>query len=182
MANSTKDSRNEISLEELLRFKKAERPNQDFWKDFDSELHQRMMQTLVKKDAWHVQIMRGLSGKLAQTAAIAAAAAVMALMVIRPAFVAPGASEPTSPTVAAVEAEKSTAVEETRETPDAALMADADYEIEMLSASTADAENSAVTQDYGLDHIEVASYDSDAYSADMGLPGFTSTGVASLVY
>jgi hypothetical protein len=39
-----------------------------------------------------------------------------------------------------------------------------------------------VTQDFGLDRIDVASYDSSAYSADMALSGFTSVGVASIVY
>jgi hypothetical protein len=181
MANSTKDSRNKISLEELLRFKKAERPDQDFWKDFDSELHQRMMQTLVKKDSWYIQVMRGLSGKLAQTAAITAAAAFLALMVIRPAFVASTSSEQSQPSLANAAIEKPVELEVDDNEFDSALMADADYKIEVLSATVSDGKD-AVTQDYGLDHIEVASYDSDAYSADMAFSGFTSTGVASLVY
>ncbi|HKK18267.1 MAG TPA: hypothetical protein VJ952_06250 [Opitutales bacterium] len=179
MANSTKDSREKVSLEALLRFKRSERPDQEFWKEFDGELHQRMMQTLVKKDPWPVQVLRGLSGKLAQTTAIAAAAAVLGLMAIRPAF--EGLSESSRPALADSSMEKSSLVEATEEDLDENLMAEADYEIEMVFASAGnDAE--LVTPDYGLDHIEVASYDRDAYSADMALGGFTSTGVASLVY
>ena len=182
MANSTKDSRNKVSLEELLRFKKAERPDQDFWKDFDSELHQRMMQTLVKKDPWYTQLIRGLSGKFAQATAISAAAAVLGLMVLRPAFVASDPGEQAAPALAKVELAEPVQGETSTDDLDPALMADADYEIETLSTSSVENEASTVTQDYGLDHIEVASYDRDAYSADMALPGFTSTGVASLVY
>jgi len=183
MANSTKDSRNKVSLEELLRFKKAERPDEDFWKGFDSELHQRMMQTLVKKDPWFVQVMHGLSGKVAQVTAVSAAAAVLAFMVVQPALVtsfAPSGDQD-RPALAHADIGKATAPETSEDKFDPALMAGANYEIEVVSASAAEGKN-AVTQDYGLDHIEVASYDNDAYSADMALSGFTSTGVASLVY
>lgn len=181
MAEPTKDSPNKVSLEELLRFKRAERPDQDFWKEFDSELHHRMMQTLVKKDRWPVQVLRGLSGKVAQTAAIAAAAVVLALMVIRPAFVVSG--EQSQPALASADAQKSDIVATTAEEPGTEPMAEPDYRIEMVSASTVAVDSrSAVTQDYGMDPIDVASYDREAYSADMALTGFTSTGVASLVY
>lgn len=180
MANSTKDSREKVSLEELLRFKRAERPDEAFWDKFDSELHQRMMQTLVKKDPWPVQLLRGLSGKIAQTTAIAAAAAVLALMVVRPAFVVSDYSP--QPPLAEVSIEAPVvAVEEAVSGIDSSLLAEADYEIDVLSVD-ATIEGAAVTQDFGLDHIEVASYDKSAYSADSALAGFASTGVASLVY
>lgn len=179
MAEPTKDSPSKVSLEELLRFKRAERPDQDFWKEFDSELHHRMMQTLVKKDPWPMQLMRGLSGKVAQTSAIAAAAAVLALMVIRPAFVVSG--EQGQPVLADGGVEQPSMVETSEEVLDSHLTAERDYKIEMVSASTADSGNT-VTPDYELDHIEVASYGKEAYAADMTLTGFTSTGVASLVY
>ena len=179
MVKPTKDSHKNVSLEELLRFKRAERPDRQFWKEFDSELHYRMMQTLVKKDPWPVQLMRGLSGKLAQTTAIAAAAAILAVMVIRPAFFA--SDEQSQSALAAVDAQKPVLAEEALEAPGPAMMAEADYKIEVVSASGGEGE-SAVTQDYGLDRINVASYESEAYAADMALSGFTSTGVASLVY
>lgn len=191
MAEPTKDSPNKVSLEELLRFKRAERPDQDFWKEFDSELHHRMMQTLVKKDPWPVQVMRGLSGRIAQTTAIASAAAVLALMVIRPAFfVSEEQGHPAHPSAhagahasahASVGVEESDIVVTAAEDLNSHLTAERDYKIEMVSASTVGNKDS-VTPDYGMDPIDAANYDREAYSADMAFSGFTSTGVASLVY
>lgn len=193
MANSTKDSRSSrssrssVSLEELLRFKRAERPDEAFWEQFDGELHERMMQTLVKKAPWHVQILRGLSGKFAQSTAIAAAAAVLALMVVRPALIAPAdLGEQNQPTLASTSTphmslEATEGAEAAANEIDPSLMAEADYRIEALSASAAGGD-SAVTRDFGLDHLDAARYDRTAYSADMALSGVTSSGVASIVY
>lgn len=186
MAEPIKDSHNNVSLEELLRFKRAERPGEAFWEQFDSELHQRMMQTLVKKDPWFIQILRGLSGKVAQSTAIAAAAAVLALMVIQPALIGPGHKSPIAqsattginPSFAATgETEQEAVPEETGPV----LLAEADYRIESLSAASVEGAG-GVTKDFGLDHLDVASYDRSAYTADMALSGFTSAGVASIVY
>lgn len=186
MAHSTKDSPQTVSLEELLRFKRAERPDQAFWEQFDNELHQRMLQTLVKKDPWYVQLFRGLTGKIAQTTAISAAAALLALMVIRPALVM---SDEQSQLTGAALAEAPTA-HEAQENPEEKTMpqadspvvvAKADYSIESLTASTKEGIN-GVTKEFGLDHIDVASYDRSVYTADMALPSFASTGVASIVY
>ncbi len=184
MANSNKDSRQNVSLEELLRFKRAERPDEAFWQQFDRELHERMMQTLVKKDPWFVQVMRGLTGKIAQTTAIAAAAAVLALMVIRPAFIPTGETSQLGQmahTGAQSSVESVELAESSSEKVEPALMAEADYRIEGISARSV-AGSSRVTQDFGLDNLDVASYDRAAYSADMMLPGLTSAGVASIVY
>lgn len=184
MANSTQDNSNKVSLEELLRFKRAERPDEVFWERFDHELHQRMMQTLVKKDPWYAQIMRGLTGKIAQTTAVAAAAAVLALMVIRPAFIAPAEqSRPSSATLAGIseEVEMPDSAEAALGRVDPVLMAQADYKIDMLTTAAAESSNT-VTPEYGLDHLDMASYDRSAYSADMALSGFTAAGVASIVY
>jgi hypothetical protein len=38
-----------LSVEQLLRFKKAECPDKAFWDDFDSQLHQRLFQTVVER-------------------------------------------------------------------------------------------------------------------------------------
>jgi hypothetical protein len=87
MADTNSAHDKEVKLEELLRLKRAERPSEAFWNTFDRELHQRMLQTLVKKDPWYVQVLNGISGRMAQTAAVGAAAAFLAIMVVRPAFV-----------------------------------------------------------------------------------------------
>lgn len=189
MADSTKDSQHTVKLEELLRFKRAERPDQTFWEQFDQDLHQRMMQTLVKKDPWYVQLFRGLTGKLAQTTAIAAAAAVLALMVIRPALVVPQKQAQFNQAALASSAITTTDPAALEEQPEATtsttvkpvLLAEADYRIDSL-ASTDTEGRAGVTKDFGLDHLDVASYDRTAYTADMALSGFTATGVASIVY
>ena len=179
MSDPTKDSPNKPSLEELLRFKRAERPDEAFWEQFDGELHKRMMQALVKKDPWHVQVLRGLSGKFAQASAVAAASALLAVMVIRPAFITPESLEQSALAQIEIGADENAAAIADR--IDSGDMAEADYEIEMLTATAAD-QNASVTRVFGLDQIEVASYETTAYSADMAFSGATSTGVASLVY
>jgi len=186
---SNNDSQEKVSLEELLRFKRAERPDDAFWNRFDGELHQRMMQALVKKDPWPVQVLRGLSGKLAQTTAIGAVAAVLALMVVRTAFIATSDSHSLhvaqltagSSAAAPVENFSANNSDKTAEV-DSAMLAEADYGIEVYSVDAVDSGLMGVTREFGLDRIEVANYDIAVYSADSALPGFTSTGMASLVY
>ena len=92
MADINSAHKKEVKVEDLLRLKRAERPDEVFWNTFDRELHQRMLQTLVKKDPWHVQVLRGVSGRIAQSAAVGVAAVLLAMMVVRPAFVNTGAT------------------------------------------------------------------------------------------
>ena len=92
MADINSAHKKEVKVEDLLRLKRAERPDEVFWDTFDRELHQRMLQTLVKKDPWHVQVLRGVSGRIAQSAAVGVAAVLLAMMVVRPAFVNTGAT------------------------------------------------------------------------------------------
>ncbi|MGB0408905.1 MAG: hypothetical protein ACPG3X_02320 [Opitutales bacterium] len=182
MAEPNKDSQEKVSLEELLRLKRAERPDEGFWNRFDGELHQRMMQALVKKDPWPVQLMRALSGKLAQTAAIGAVAAVLAILVIRPAFLATSGASPLQ--LADAEAAPQAAAGRSISEIDPALLAElaeADYAIEVYTADAVDGA-AGVTREFGLDRMEVATYEHAVYSPDSALPGFASTGVASLVY
>jgi cell division septation protein DedD len=179
MAKTTKNSSRQPSLEELLRFKKAEKPTEAFWGRFDDELHQRMMQTLVKKDHWLVQITRGLTGRIAQTTALAGAAALIALMVIRPAITDSGHS--TQPAVAQVEvpADKSdpqTEVSEPR-------FFNADYGIDVVSVADLKSK-SGVSHEFEMDRIQVARYDLESYSVDRaaaGVPSIASAG-ASFVF
>lgn len=82
MPKIDQDSEQEIQLEDLLRFKRAEQPGEAFWGRFDQELHQRMLHSLVKKDPIYVQVLRGLTGRVAQTAGLATAAAALAFAFI----------------------------------------------------------------------------------------------------
>lgn len=185
MANPPEDRRHNISLEDLLRFKRAERPDQAFWEQFDQQLHQRMLQTLVRKDPWYVQLMHALSGTIAQSTAVAGLAAVLAVVVLRPAFIASNESSQTglvaqASTRAATEAHDHAGPAATvLET--APITAEADYSIDGLSV-VANTGSDTVTRDFGLDQINVASYDRSAYSADIAFPGLATAGVTSSVY
>jgi hypothetical protein len=41
-----------VTLEQLLRLKRAERPNPEFWAHFERELHQKQLTALVQKRRW----------------------------------------------------------------------------------------------------------------------------------
>lgn len=179
MADTNNARQKEVKVEDLLRLKRAERPDDAFWNTFDRELHQRMLQTLVKKDPWYVQLLRGVSGRIAQTTAVGAAAAFLAMMVVRPAFV-----ETTQPTTGASFAQQE--VETISSAPVEVAMSDfdaefaSDYQIEAISG-VASMSELGYTQEYALDTIEVAAYDSTAYVMDTA--SFASTGLATgLVY
>lgn len=176
MADSNKAHTKEINVEDLLRLKRSERPEKAFWDTFDRELHQRMLQTLVKKDPWYVQLLRGVSGRLAQTTAVGAAAAFLALLVVRPAFV-----DTTAPANGAQFTQESVisaqhAVEVAMSDLDGSVAPD--YQIEAISTVS---DGLKYTSDYMLDGFEVAKYDADAYASDTA--SFTVSGVATgLVY
>ena len=182
MADTNNSHEKEVKVEDLLRLKRAERPGEVFWNTFDRELHQRMLQTLVKKDPWYVQVLRGVSGRIAQTAAVGAAAVFLALMVMRPALVdstrANGAN-------GAYLALQKNALDLVNSAPpvDAAISdLDSnlipDYQIEAISGSITD---SGYANEYSPDSFELASYDRDVYAMDsVSLAG---TGLAiTLVY
>ena len=179
MADTNNSHEKEVKVEDLLRLKRAERPGEVFWNTFDRELHQRMLQTLVKKDPWYVQVLRGVSGRIAQTAAVGAAAVFLALMVMRPALV-----DSTRANGANLALQKN-ALDLVNSAPSvAAAISDLDsnlipdYQIEAISASITD---SGYANEYSPDSFELASYDRDVYAMDsVSLAG---TGLAiTLVY
>jgi ribosomal protein S10 len=43
-------------VETLLRLKRSENPDAQFWERFEAELHQRMLRTLVQKEPWYRQL------------------------------------------------------------------------------------------------------------------------------
>jgi hypothetical protein len=186
MLDSNQARPKEVKVEDLLHLKRAERPDAAFWNQFDRELHQRMLQTLVKKDPWYIQVLRGLTGRIAQTTAVGAAAALLALFAIRPALVDESLPEGTHYT------SDSRSIGETLETwqetwqergvlpklADFDLAAVMDYRIETISSKAADAN---YTAEYSLDSFEVASYGREAYVSDSA--SFALSGVATgLVY
>lgn len=50
MPNSSHPSK--VTLEDLLRLKKLERPSVDFWSNFERELREKQLSALVEKRAW----------------------------------------------------------------------------------------------------------------------------------
>lgn len=163
MAGAENTQSSKVNVEDLLRIKRAERPDDVFWDTFDKELHQRMLRTLVKKDPWYAQILRGLSGRLAQTIAVGSAAAVVALMVFGPVLDEPVAQMSASyADLGPTSTQFPLSVEVSMADLDSA--ATADYQIEAISiiAST----DAAYAQDYALDGIELTSYDREAYAMD----------------
>ena len=189
MADIKNAQEKEVKVEDLLRLKRAERPDEAFWGTFDRELHQRMLQTLVKKDPWYVQLVRGVSGRIAQTTAVGAAAAFLAMMVVRPAFVelAQPSTGATLATLADLENSQENLPRSQPELVAAApievAMSDfnssltPDYQMEAMTAGI----NAGYTQEYAHDTFEVAAYDSGAYVADSA--SFAGTSLAtSLVY
>ena len=182
MADTNNSHEKEVKVEDLLRLKRAERPSEVFWNTFDRELHQRMLQTLVKKDPWYVQVLRGVSGRIAQTVVVGAAAVFLALMVMRPALV-----DSTRANVAngAYLALQKNALDLVNSAPSvAAAISDLDsnlipdYQIDAISGSITD---SGYANEYSPDSFELASYDRDVYAMDsLSLAG---TGLAiTLVY
>ena len=179
MADTNNSHEKEVKVEELLRLKRAERPGEVFWNTFDRELHQRMLQTLVKKDPWYVQVLRGVSGRIAQTAAVGAAAVFLALMVMRPALVdskrANGAYSYLQKNALDL-VNSAPSVDAALSDLDSNLIPD--YQIEAISGSITD---SGYANEYSPDSFELASYDRDVYAMDsVSLAG---TGLAiTLVY
>ena len=179
MADINSAHKKEVKVEDLLRLKRAERPSEVFWNTFDRELHQRMLQTLVKKDPWYAQVLRGVSGRIAQTAAVGAAAVFLALMVMRPALV-----DSTQANEAHLALQKNALDFVNSEPSVDVVMSDLesnfipDYQIEVISGSVTD---SGYANEYSPDSFELASYDRDVYAMDsVSLAG---TGLAiTLVY
>lgn len=186
MSDTHNSRHKEVKVEDLLRLKRAERPDDAFWNSFDRELHQRMLQTLVKKDPWYVQVLRGVTGRIAQTTAVGAAAALLAVMLVRPAFVDVAEPSSSAPAFAGQAAESTPHQATESRRPIEVAMTDfergltTDYRMEAISAVNAESDL-GYTPDYTHDSIEVVAYDSSAYVTDTA--SFTGSGLATgLVY
>ena len=169
MADSNKAHQKKVKIEELLRVKRAERPEKTFWRDFDRELHQRMLWILVRKDPWYIQLLRSASGRIGQTVAMMAAAAVVAMMVVPPAFVAttnPAGSQLASP-ISSVQP-----MEVAVSDLDAAVALD--FRMESISPVSDDM---TYTPDYSMESFEVAGYEREAYAFDFVV--FAAAGVGT---
>ncbi len=50
------DNKKHPSLEDLLKLKKAEQPDDLFWEKFDSKLQARVLQTFIRREPWYYNI------------------------------------------------------------------------------------------------------------------------------
>lgn len=65
-----------IELEDLLRFKKYERPDDAFWTSFDAKLHQKTLQALVKPQPFWLRLVGHFKTLIHPAFAMPGAAAV----------------------------------------------------------------------------------------------------------
>lgn len=56
------ENRRPVTLEDILRLKRAERPSQEFWTQFDRELRAKQLAALVEKRPWWSVVPRALAG------------------------------------------------------------------------------------------------------------------------
>jgi len=108
------------TLEELLRFKRAERPSPEFWAEFDRGLRQKQLAALMKRPQGWARVrpvlVRGL-----RWAVPATAAAAVALVIIQ---IPSGVRSTPTPVVAAVAPQPFVAVEDPIVLPVAQVVAD----------------------------------------------------------
>jgi len=97
------ENKRPVTLEEILRLKRAERPPAEFWTQFDRELRARQLAALVEKRPWWKTMPRLLTG-LSRYHVPLGAAAVVALTLVSIREFRPVASAPTPSLQSQVEA------------------------------------------------------------------------------
>ena len=68
-----------ITLEEVLRLKRREKPSAEFWEQFDRELRRKTLRALVDEKPWHQKYLTPVFGRMAIALPLAAAT-VLALV------------------------------------------------------------------------------------------------------
>ncbi len=92
------DQRPKISLEDLLRLKRAERPAPEFWATFESEMRQKQLAALLEKRSW----WQGLSQVLVRHAYLpVGATAVLAFTLVSVKYYVPAHPTTIEPTTSA---------------------------------------------------------------------------------
>lgn len=186
----------DVSVEDLLKLKRAEQPSEAFWSDFDSQLHRRMLNTLVKKDPWYVQLMRGLTGRVAQSVTLVGAAAAFAFVaIIQPTYMTQGNSAGEGPVLSAVGANVGAEADvvnfvESDASGAIDLAASAteldelqrDYLVEEVSVVRL-AASDHYQHDFGMASLQVEEFDTAAYSAeDIRARSLPKAGMANLMF
>ncbi len=109
MSLPTKPSTKGVTLEDLLRLKRAERPAAEFWSQFDDALRAKQLAAIVERRPWWRVEFRGLTAGLARLrvpvglAAVGVLSFVTVQQVRSPVSVAPEASVPEAEAAVAVD-------------------------------------------------------------------------------
>jgi hypothetical protein len=104
------DPKKPVTIESLLHLKRSERPHQEFWQQFDSELRAKQLAAIVGPKPWYrFGKIRGLGMALPASVGVAAAfgAAFLSVHEFRsasPQAVSPRVSNPMPAAVASIEA------------------------------------------------------------------------------
>lgn len=79
MVDGKKTDNRQISLEQLLRVKRAEQPEPEFWDQFEQEYRQKQLSALVQAQPWFVRLGRNIGLMARRSAPVTAAAAAIAI-------------------------------------------------------------------------------------------------------
>lgn len=163
----------DVQLEDLLRFKQAERPDAAYWNRFDRELHQRMLKTLVKKDPFYRQVFRGLTGRLFPAGLLASATAALALLALAPIFEPSSVAVPV-PVPLAASTPRVPAPDSAVPVPGVEVV---DYAIDSISVGEGDFQ-----QDFGMDRVEATGFTQADYSVQEAAARTGGAMLASLTF
>jgi hypothetical protein len=82
MPESGNREKSGLTLEQLLKFKRSERPPPAFWEDFDRDLRRRQLAAFVMVRPWYVKLGHAFMAVLRRSAPVGAAAAALAAGVV----------------------------------------------------------------------------------------------------
>lgn len=77
MQDNHSSKKSSVTLEQLLHLKRAERPDERFWDEFDRELHRRQLATAVNVRPWYTRFSGAGLVALRRSAPFGAAAAAL---------------------------------------------------------------------------------------------------------
>jgi hypothetical protein len=78
MVDGKNTKNRQISLEQLLRVKRSEQPEPEFWAQFEQEYRQKQLSALVQAQPWFIRLGRTIGLIARRSAPVAAAAAAIA--------------------------------------------------------------------------------------------------------
>jgi hypothetical protein len=148
------ENRRPVTLEDLLRLKRAERPSQEFWTRFDRELRAKQLAALVEKRPWWSVVPRAFAG-MSRYHLPLGATAVLALSIISIREFRSVSPVPVQPSDS--RAERSVVAVSTRESGSAADRNDADFAATEAGALSADGGAQSRSTDLALDSDSLGS-------------------------